>query len=126
MLSTRPEEPILEVLKSVCLLLEEPFNAETAAVHFASDGNSDITNAMKRLIVADVSETSDLAAVMKLCCLNLVAPAVMFLKSVIGERYPYKDARGCWTLALAIDETRVTATHSKIETSMNGDLFQFW
>lgn len=54
---------------------------------------------------------------MKVCNQSILASAVIRMKEFIGTKYPYKDQRGKWTIAIVVEDTKITVTHCKFEMS---------
>ena len=126
LLTPKVEDIMLKIVKQLHSLSDPSvaFDESKYWTYFRKDYDTDITKSTKNFF-SEISEDSPLAAIFKMFTLNIVAPAVLFLKNMISERYPYKDGRGCWTISVSFENDKIIVTHSKIEISQKEDDFQF-
>lgn len=66
--------------------------------------------------------------ILRACNQAAISPAVLALKTSIGQKLPYKDVRGEWFIRIVFSPDSVTVTHEKHEqswTTKPGLEFQF-
>ena len=75
-----------------------------------------------------ISETCKPVLVLRACNQAAISPAVLALKTSIGQKLPYKDIRGEWWIRIHFAPDAVYVTHEKREqswTTKPGLEFQF-
>jgi len=101
---------------------------ENFSVYFdPSKNNIDVSRRLQDFLMEIVGENCRVIKLLKSCNQSIIAPAVIRLKGVVGNQFPFKDVHGGWRIFVGIDTKKdsITVLHSKWEQSFEEDLFRF-
>jgi len=120
---------VLSLLRALFYLLYSPEAMESMTALYLSylkesDRHLDLSRRLQKFFLECVGETK-VSKLLKGCNQATIAPAVVRMKYLIGNHFPYSDVNGGWRIAIHINEDEVRVKHVKWEKSYDVNSFTF-